>query len=147
MRDTDERQHPHPHESLLYHTNVFSTEDLIHLCSRPTCLLIYQFLPPSLLAWNHIPQNQSHGPGCDSAECTGQVLIPSIFQILCKSNVKKAHCINIFKICLSLSLFSFLLRLSTCLSLCPALTARSFSYPCLERGSYKGLPQINKTTI
>lgn len=106
MRDTDERQHPHPHESLLYHTNVFSTEDLIHLCSRPTCLLIYQFLPPSLLAWNHIPQNQSHGPGCDSAECTGQVLIPSIFQILCKSNVKKAHCINTLKICLSLSLFS-----------------------------------------
>lgn len=56
-----------------------------------------------------------------------------------------AHCINITKIGLYPS-FPVLLCPSTSLSLlCTALTARSFSCPCLELGSYKGLPQINKT--
>lgn len=110
------RQHPHPHESPLYHTNVFSTEDLIHLCSRLTCLLIYQFLPPSLLAWNHIPQNQIYGCGCDSAECTGQVLIPSIFQILCKSNVTLLIALTYLKFACPSPCFPVLLCLSTCLS-------------------------------
>lgn len=149
MRNTDERQHPHPHESLLYHTNVFSTEDLIHLYSRPSCLLIYQFLPPLLLCLESHPTTTEPEPWpwmwLSWMHWAGSHCIHILNPL--QKQCYPAHYINILKICPS-PCFPVLLCLSTCLSLLRStLSGRFFSCPCLELGSCKGLPQVNKTTI
>lgn len=111
----------HPHESFaLLHKCILRRGGFnLHLYSRPSCLLICQLLPPSFLCLKDCklqPQNQSYSHRCDPSECTGQVLTPSIFQILCISNATMLITLTYIKFAYPPPCLPFLLYLSTCLS-------------------------------
>lgn len=149
MRGAGERLHPHsihPHESLvrphkcIFHRGGFN----LHLYSRSTCLLICQLLPTSFLCLKYCklqPSNQSCSQRRDPYDCTKQVLTPATFQVLCKSNAAIFITGTHTKLACPPPAFPFLLYLSACLSLvCTTLTARTFSFHCLELHSYRDLP-------
>jgi len=88
------------------------------------------------------PQNLSCGHICDPSECTGQVLTPSLSQILFKSNATLLITLTYIKF--AYPPFPFLLYLSTCLSLGMYNThSKDFFFSMLQAWLIQG-PTIDK---